>query len=112
MDNRTFAADLHEFQKDNDSLGHFEDIPAGDSISELEEYLSDLDMVKETIRDIEEIANSFDDHKVYVDEVKLLLKGLRTVQEKLEAEREQAQNSPLPNPRPRKRSPDMRFPSA
>ena len=86
MDNRTFAADLYEFLKDNDSLGHFEDIPAEDSISELEEYLSDLGMVKETIRDIEEIADAFDDHEVYVNEAKPLLKGLRAVQEKLEAE--------------------------
>lgn len=86
MDNRTFAADLYEFLKDNDSLGHFEDIPAEDSISELEEYLSDLEMVKETIKDIEEIADSFDDHEVYVTEVKPLLKGLRAVQERLEAE--------------------------
>jgi len=86
MDNKTFAADLYEFLKDNDSLGHFEDIPAEDSISELEEYLSDLDMVKETIRDIEEIADSFDDHEVYVTDVKPLLKGLWAVREKLEAE--------------------------
>ncbi|MDF1494574.1 hypothetical protein [Caproiciproducens sp. CPB-2] len=86
MDNRTFAKDLYKFLKDNDSLGHFGDIPAEDGISELEEYLSDLDMVKETIKDIEEIADSFDDHDVYVTEVKPLLKGLRTVQEKLEAE--------------------------
>ena len=86
MDNRTFAAELYQFLKDNDSLGHYEDIPAEDGISELEEYLSDLDMVKETIRDIEEIADSFDDHEVYVTDVKPLLNGLRTVQEKLEAE--------------------------
>jgi hypothetical protein len=94
MDNRTFAADLYEFLKDNDSLGHFEDIPAEDSISELEEYLSDFDMVKETIRDIEGIADAFDDHEVYVNEVKPLLKGLRAVQEKLEAEREAAKQPP------------------
>jgi hypothetical protein len=86
MDNRTFAADLYEFLKNNDSHGHFEDIPAEDGISELESYLSDLEMVKETIRDIEGIADAFDDHEVYVTEVRPLLKGLRTVQEKLEAE--------------------------
>ncbi len=62
MDNRTFATDLYEFLKNNDSLGHFEGIPAEDGISELEEYLSDLDTVKETIKDIEGIADSFDDH--------------------------------------------------
>jgi hypothetical protein len=69
MDNKTFAADLYEFLKDNDFLGHFEDIPAEDGISELESYLSDLEMVKETIRDIEGIADSFDDHEVYVNVV-------------------------------------------
>lgn len=86
MDNRTFAADLYEFLKNNDSHGHFEDIPAEDGISELESYLSDLEMVKETIRNIEEIADSFGDHEVYVNEVKPLLKSLRAVHEKLEAE--------------------------
>ncbi len=86
MDNRTFATKLYQFLKDNDSLGHFEGIPAEDGISELEEYLSDLDMVKETIRDIEEITDSFDDHEIYVNDVKPLLKGLRAVREKLEAE--------------------------
>lgn len=86
MDNRRFAAELYQFLKNNDSLGHFEGISAEDGISELEEYLSDLDMVKETIKDIEEIADSFDDHEFYVTDVKPLLKGLRTVQEKLEAE--------------------------
>jgi hypothetical protein len=86
MDNRTFAAELYQFLKNNDSLGHFEDIPAEDGISELEEYLSDLDVVKETIGDIEEIADSFDDHEVYVTDVKPLLNGLRAVQERLEAE--------------------------
>lgn len=86
MDNRTFAAELYQFLKDNDSLGHFEGIPTEDGISELEEYLSDLDMVKETIRDIEEIADSFDDHEAYVNDVKPLLKGLRAVQKNLEVE--------------------------
>ena len=86
MDNRKFAATLYNFLKENDPHGYYTNTPAEDAIAELESYLSDPEMVKETIKDIEEIADSFDGHEVYVNDVKPLLKGLRAVQEKLEAE--------------------------
>ncbi|NLV51636.1 MAG: hypothetical protein GXY20_13215 [Clostridiales bacterium] len=86
MDNRKFAATLYNFIKENDPHGYYTNTPAEDAIAELESYLSDPEMVKETIKDIEEIADSFDDHEVYVTDVKPLLKGLRAVQERLEAE--------------------------
>lgn len=86
MDNKKFAATLYNFLKENDPHDYYANALAEDGIAELESYLSDLEMVKETIRDIEEIADSFDDHEVYVYEVKPLLKGLREIREKLEAE--------------------------
>lgn len=85
MDNKAFAKEIYEFLKGNDALGHYGDSPAEDCIAEIEVYLSDLSMVRETIKDIEEIADTFDDHEVYVTDVKPLVKGLREIQEKLEA---------------------------
>lgn len=85
MDSKLFAKKIYAFLKDNDSLGHFSDSPPEDCIAELENYLSDLHMVRETIRDIEEIADAFDD-EVYVSEVKPILRGLREIQGGLEAE--------------------------
>jgi hypothetical protein len=86
MDNKIFATELYEFLKANDTHGYYEKAPAEDAIAELENYLSDLQMVKETIKDIEEVADTFDDHEYYITEVKPLVKGLRDIQEKLEAE--------------------------
>lgn len=86
MDNRKFAATLYNFIKENDPHDYYTNTPAEDAIAELESYLSDLEMVKETIKDIEEIADSFEEHEVYVTDVKPLLKCLREIREKLEAE--------------------------
>ncbi|SBW00445.1 hypothetical protein KL86CLO1_11343 [uncultured Eubacteriales bacterium] len=86
MDNRKFAATLYNFIKENDPHDYYTNTSAEDAIAELESYLSDLEMVNETIKDIEEIADSFDDHEVYVTEVKPLLKCLLEIREKLEAE--------------------------
>jgi len=85
-DNKAFATELYEFLKINDTHGYFTTAPAEDCIADLENYLSDLHMVRETIKDIEEIADSFDDHDYYVSEVKPLVKGLRQIEESLEAE--------------------------
>ena len=84
-DNKVFAEELYEFLKANDTHGYFVHAPAEDCIADLENYLSDLHMVRETIKDIEEIADSFDDHEVYVSEVKPLVKGLREIESELEA---------------------------
>ena len=86
VDNRKFAEQLYSFLKDNEPSDHFLDSPPEDCIKELENYLSDLNMVRETIKDIEEIADMFDDHEYYVAEVKPLLCGLRDIEGKLEAE--------------------------
>ena len=86
MDNRAFAMEIYEFLRANDSVGHFEGIPAMDSIATIEDELSNLHMVQEVIRDIEEIADTFDDHEFYITDVKPLLKGLREIEGKLEAE--------------------------
>lgn len=86
MDKRRFAEELYEFLKDNDPNGHYSDSSTPEErIAELEDYLSDIEMVKETIKDIEEIADEFDDHEVYISTVKPLLKGLREIQDDLEA---------------------------
>jgi len=85
MDNRAFATEIYEFLKNNEASGHLEDIPAKDGIAEIEVYLSDLHMVKETIKDIEELSDTFDDHEFYVTEVKPLLRGLREIEGKLDA---------------------------
>ena len=86
MDNRAFAAEIYEFFKTNDSVGHFDGIPAEDSIAEIEDNLSNLHMVTETIRDIEEISDMLDDHQFYITDVEPLINGLRGIQERLEAE--------------------------
>jgi len=86
MSNRAFAEKLYSFLKDNEPSGHFLDSPPEDCIAELENYLSDLHMVRETIKDIEEIADFFDDHEVYVTDVKPLLYCLRDIEDTLEAE--------------------------
>ena len=86
MSNRAFAEKLYSFLKDNEPSGRFSDSPPEDCIAELENYLSDLHMVRETIKDIEEIADFFDDHEVYVTDVKPLLCGLRDIEDTLEAE--------------------------
>lgn len=85
MNQHLFAEEIYEFLKHNDARGHFEDIPVEDGIAEIEGFLADLPMVTETIKDIEEIADTFDDHEVYVSDVKPLVKGLREIAEKLEA---------------------------
>lgn len=86
IDNRKFAEQLYSFLKDNDTSGHFTDSAPEDCIVELENYLSDLHMVKETIKDIEEVSDMFDDHEFYVTEVKPLLRGLREIQGELEVD--------------------------
>jgi len=86
MDNRAFATEIYEFLKNNEASGHLEDIPAEDGIAEIEAYLSDPHMVRETIKDIEELTDTFDDHEFYVTNVKPLLRGLREIESKLEAE--------------------------
>ena len=86
MDNRILATEIYEFLKANDSVDHFEGIPSEDSIARIEEDLSDLHMVQETIRDIEDIADIIEDHEYYITDVKPLLKQLREIQGKLEAE--------------------------
>ena len=83
-DNKAFATELYEFLKENDVHGYYGKTPAEDAIAELENYLSDLQMVRETIKDIEEIADTFDDHEDYISEVKPLIKGLWEIQEDLE----------------------------
>lgn len=85
-DNKAFATELYKFLKENDLHGYYGKTPAEDAIAELENYLSDLQMVRETIKDIEEIADTFDDQEYYVSDVKPLVEGLRETQEKLEAE--------------------------
>jgi hypothetical protein len=85
-DKATFAKELYEFMKENDSLGELEEMPVGDAIAELAEYLSDPESVKDTLRDIEEIADEMDDHETYVSDVKPLVKGLQSLLETLEAE--------------------------
>ena len=86
MDNKAFAADLYKFLKTNDTHGYYDKAPAEDAITELENYLSDLQCVRETIKDIEEVADAFDDHEYYVAEVKPLVKGLTEIEGKLETE--------------------------
>jgi len=86
MSNRAFAEKLYSFLKENEPSGRFSDSPPEDCIAELENYLSDLHMVRETIKDIEEIADFFDDHEVYVTDVKPILYGLRDIEGTLEAE--------------------------
>ncbi|MDL2234153.1 hypothetical protein LJC63_11335 [Ruminococcaceae bacterium OttesenSCG-928-L11] len=86
MDNRKFAEQLYHFLKDNDVHSYYADTPPEDCIAELEDYLSDLHIVRETIKDIENISDMFADHEVYVDEVKPLLNGLREIQGELEVE--------------------------
>jgi hypothetical protein len=83
-DNRAFATQLYEFLVANDTHGYYEKAPADKAIAELQDYLSDLHMVTETIRDIEEIADTFDDHQYYTEEIKPLLSGLREIQGELE----------------------------
>lgn len=82
---REFAEKLYSLLKDNDVSGHYADTPPDDCIAQLENYLTDLHMVAETIRDIEEVSDMFDDHELYVAEVKPLLYGLREIRGKLEA---------------------------
>ena len=72
MNNRAFLEELYGFLKENDRNGYYKDSDPEDCIEELENYLSDVEMVKETIKDIEEIADSFDDHEVYITEVRLI----------------------------------------
>ncbi len=84
--NRVFAEELYDFLKANDESGHFENTPAEQCIAELEDYLSDLHRVRETISDIEEISDTFDTHEFYVDTVKPLLYSLREIESELEAE--------------------------
>ncbi len=85
MDKKAFAKQIYEFLKDNDKNGHYENDDSQTPIAEIEDYLSDLPLVRETIKDIEEISDTFDDHEIYVAEVKPLLEGLREIEEKLEA---------------------------
>ena len=85
-DNKEFVTKLYEFLKTNDTHGYYDKAPTEDAIAELENYLSDLQCVRETIKDIEEIADSFDHRKFYIDEVKPLVKGLTEIAEKLETE--------------------------
>jgi hypothetical protein len=86
MNTRQFAEELYDFLKDNDPNGYYNDSSTPEEcIAELEDYLSDIETVKETIKDIEEIADTFDDHEVYISTVKPLLKGLRQIQEDLQA---------------------------
>jgi hypothetical protein len=86
MDNKNLATALYDFLKENEPHGYYASLPAEDGIVELENYLADFDMVKETIKDIEEVAESFDDQELYVTEVKPLLKSLNEIQKNLEAE--------------------------
>jgi hypothetical protein len=86
MSNREFATKLYEFLKENEPSGNFIKTPKEACIAELENYLSDLHMVKETIKDIEEVSDMLDDHEFYVAEVKPLLYGLRELQGELETE--------------------------
>ena len=84
--NRVFAEELYDFLKANDESGHYENTPAEQCIAELENYLSDLHRVRETITDIEEISDTFDTHEFYVDTVKPLLYCLREIEGELEAQ--------------------------
>jgi len=86
MSNREFAEKLYDFLKKNEPSGQFAEQPREDCITELESYLFDYQMVKETIKDIEEIADIFDDHEYYVDEVKPLLYCLREIQGEMEVQ--------------------------
>ncbi len=84
--NRIFAEELYDFLKANDESGHFENTPAEMCIAELENHLSDLYRVRETIDDIEEISDSFSTHEFYVNTVKPLLYCLRDIERELEAQ--------------------------
>jgi hypothetical protein len=86
MSKKTFAEQLYHFLKDNDVSGHYVGIPAEESITELEHYLSDLNMVRDTIKDIEEIGDALNDHEFYVTDLKPLLYCLRDIEKDLEAE--------------------------
>ncbi len=86
MDNKALATEIYEFLRKNDPMTHFADIPAEECIAEVEDYLSDIDMIKDTIRDIENISDDFSDYDTYVSEAKPLINSLRGLQEKLEAE--------------------------
>ena len=86
INNREFAEKIYDFLQRNDEPGRFEGASFDESVAEIESYLSDHAMVTETIKDIEEIADEFDDHEVYVSEVKPILRGLQEIQVKLEAE--------------------------
>jgi len=86
INNREFAEGIYGFLQRNDELGRFGGFTLDESVAEIENYLSNLAMVTETIEDIEEIADEFDNHDVYVSEVKPILRGLQEIQVKLEAE--------------------------
>ena len=86
MNNNTLAAMIYEYLKDSDHIDNFGGLTLEERITEIEGYLSDPHTVSETIENIEEISDACYDHGAYVTEVKPLLRSLREVQKKLEAE--------------------------
>lgn len=86
MDKRDFAAEIHKFLSAYDTHAYYSPAQAEDIVSKIEGHLSDLHMVRETINDIEQISDMFDDHELYVAEAKPLLCGLREIEGKLEVE--------------------------
>lgn len=86
MDSNEFSRQIYEFLQENEASGHLTNVPAEDAIAEINDFLADPALVAETIRDIEEIADSFDDHQYYVSEVRPLVEGLQRIHKKLEAE--------------------------
>ena len=84
MDNKAFVLQLYEFLKENDTHDYFSRASVTDAITKIENYLSDYNMVKETIKDIEKVSGIFDDHGDYIACVKPLIEGLYDIQANLE----------------------------
>lgn len=51
------AKGIYQYLLDHENAGYLKSVPAEDGIAEIEGYLSDLTLVKETIRDIENISD-------------------------------------------------------
>jgi len=86
MDKKAFVLQLYEFLKESDTRGYFDKVSVAGAIAKVENYLSDYQMVKKTIKDIEEIPDIFDDRGDYIACVKPIIDGLYDIQAKLEAE--------------------------
>ena len=86
IDKKAFAEQVYQFFLKNDDAIRYEGNLPEESVSEIEAYFTDLAMVKDMMRDIEEIADEFISHEAYVVEAKPILRGLQELKDSLEAE--------------------------